>query len=301
MRDDGPQSGTDDNVGDGSPPPGGHAGDGTQPAGNRDTDSARHPDGQAGGRERGPNSQVGGAARNPDGRIGDVARQSDDRDHRGRQSGPTSQESGGSQWLLYAWDLLSSVLIVALIGALLFTASGIWPPMVAVESASMEPTLEKGDLVFVMESDRFPGPNAHETGVVTARAADGTGYTKFGGSGDVIVFMPDGNENATPVIHRSMFWVEEGENWLDKANPAYLKGDSVCKEGSSGDRVPNCPAPNAGFITKGDANPSYDQVSGITDVVQPEWIIGTAEHSVPYLGNIRLRASAAASTNATTD
>jgi len=224
-----------------------------------------------------------------------------------RQGGnsPSHQRGGGRRessnsdvpnWVIYVWDLVSSVAIVALIGALLFTASGIWPPMVAVESGSMEPTLQRGDLVFVMEADRFPGPNAHAgTGIVSARAAQGTDYTKFDGPGDVIVYKPDGNEQETPVIHRAMFWVEEGENWLDKANPDYLRGNSVCKRGSSGDRVPNCPAPNAGFITKGDANPSYDQISGIAgSPVKPKWIIGTAELSVPYLGDIRLSASASA-------
>ncbi|WP_079979575.1 S26 family signal peptidase [Halapricum salinum] len=219
--------------------------------------------------------------------------------HRGgHESAPRQRTPGESDvpnWVLYVWDLASSVVIVALIGALLFTASGIWPPMVAVESGSMEPTLERGDLVFVMESDRFPGPNAHETGIVTARAAEGTGYTKFDGPGDVVVYEPDGNERDTPVIHRAMFWVEEGENWVEKADPEYLNGNSVCERGSSGNRVPNCPAPHDGFITKGDANPSYDQVSGIADSpVKPKWIIGTAELSVPYLGNIRLSASASA-------
>jgi len=214
------------------------------------------------------------------------------------QHGESREDSGSPDvpnWVIYVWDLVSSVAIVAVIGALLFTASGIWPPMVAVESPSMEPTLERGDLVFVMEADRFPGPNAHETGVVTAWGAEGTGYTKFGGPGDVIVFEPDGNEQDTPVIHRAMFWVEAGENWLDKADPRYLQGNSVCERGSSGNRIPNCPAPHDGFITKGDANPSYDQVSGIANnPVKPKWVIGTAEMSVPYLGNIRLSASASA-------
>ncbi|MCU4718881.1 S26 family signal peptidase [Halapricum hydrolyticum] len=211
-------------------------------------------------------------------------------------------EESGSNWVMYLYDLLSSVGIVVLIGVLLFTASGVWPPMVAIESGSMEPVMERGDLVFVMEADRFPGPGAHESGVVTERTGQTTGYEKFGKYGDVIVFKPDGSDHRTPVIHRAMFWVEAGENWVDKANPDYLPEDAVCEgDGATpgGTDVRACPAPHSGFITKGDDNDAYDQVKGIADgPVKPEWVIGTAEYSLPYLGNIRLSAEAGA-TNTT--
>jgi len=179
---------------------------------------------------------------------------------------------------------------------LLFTASGIWPPMVAVESGSMEPVMQRGDLVFVMESERFPGPGAHESGVVTAQAGQDTGYEKFDGSGDVIVYKPDGSDYRTPVIHRAMFWVEEGENWVEKANPEYLPDNAVCEREAvqNATNIASCPAPHAGFITKGDANAHYDQVNGIVrGPVKPAWVVGTAEHAVPYLGAIRLSAQAA--------
>ena len=35
-------------------------------------------------------------------------------------------------------------------------------PMVAIESPSMEPHMERGDLVFLMEEHRFAGGAAHE-------------------------------------------------------------------------------------------------------------------------------------------
>lgn len=54
-------------------------------------------------------------------------------------------------------DIVSSVAIVAVIGLLLFTVSGVWPPLVAVESGSMEPNMERGDLIFVVDDDRFVG------------------------------------------------------------------------------------------------------------------------------------------------
>lgn len=61
----------------------------------------------------------------------------------------------------YIRDIAGSALAVLLIGALLFGVSGVWPPMVAVESGSMEPHIQTGDLVFVMEEHRFEIGRAH--------------------------------------------------------------------------------------------------------------------------------------------
>ena len=192
--------------------------------------------------------------------------------------------------LVYLRDVLTSVLIVGAIGALLFAASGVWPPMVAVESGSMEPNMERGDLVFIADNDRFVPDGAIEedgrtTGIVPADVAEQRSRTKFGGHGDVVVFMPNGNTGQTPIIHRAMFWVETGENWHDRANTEAIGGAADCEE------LNHCPAPHAGFITKGDnelTNANYDQVSRLSAPVRPEWVVGTAELRVPYLGHVRL-------------
>ncbi|MFC6731234.1 S26 family signal peptidase [Haladaptatus sp. GCM10025707] len=182
----------------------------------------------------------------------------------------------------YARELLVSVGAVVLVGLLLFAVSGIWPPMVAVESGSMEPNMMTGDLVFVMEEHRFAAAeNYQDTGVVTYAIGQQTEYTKFNNPGDVIVFQPNGNDRTTPIIHRAMFYVNESENWYDKANPDYMQGADNCQE------LAHCPAPNEGFVTKGDANSIYDQV-GNQNPVKPAWVIGTAEFRIPILGNIRL-------------
>ncbi len=181
-------------------------------------------------------------------------------------------------------DILSSVAIVAVIGLLLFGISGVWPPLVAVESGSMEPNMEVGDLIFVVADDRFVGDGATgDTGVVTHE--DGDDHEKFGKAGDVVVFEPNGQAHQTPVIHRAHFWVEEGENWVDtRAEPEYV-------DGASCDQLRTCPAAHDGFVTKGDANPYYDQYQrggANTDVVQPGWITGKASFRVPWLGYVRL-------------
>lgn len=184
--------------------------------------------------------------------------------------------------VVFVRELVSSALAVALVGLLLFAVSGLWPPLVAVESGSMEPHMERGDLVFVVEEHRFAASESYaRTGVVTHEIGEEIGYRRFGGYGDVIVYERNGNGGATPIIHRARFWVEAGENWYQEANPRYLNGGSC-------DAIPNCPAPHAGFITKGDNNQHYDQVNGISDPVKPSWVRGRAQFRVPWLGYVRL-------------
>ena len=202
--------------------------------------------------------------------------------------------------VVYVREVAGSVAAVALVGALLFAISGVWPPLVAIESESMEPHIEKGDLVFVMDEHRFAGDaatvaNGESTGVVTYVTGQETGYSEFSEPGDVIVYRPDGSDSATPIIHRTRFWVADGENWYDRANPEYVGQYDECEvddDPSTDTALPACPAPNAGFITKGDneaTNGVYDQVAGIADrPVKPAWIIGTAEFRIPLLGHIRL-------------
>ncbi|WP_231554219.1 S26 family signal peptidase [Halobellus rufus] len=191
--------------------------------------------------------------------------------------------------LLFIRETLYSALAVVGVGLLLFAISGVWPPMVAVESGSMEPEMYRGDLVFVTEEHRFTPDYAYgDTGVVTVEIGTEAGYRSFGGNGSVIIYSPP-DRAGSPIIHRAHFHVEEGENWYDRADPAYMRADN-CQE------LPNCPAPHAGFITKGDANGQYDQVTSVADTagpIRPEWIRGSARLRIPYLGHIRLQLAGA--------
>lgn len=205
----------------------------------------------------------------------------------GSQRSSLRQDTRGGSFLD---DFISSVFAVVGIGILLFAISGVWPPMVAIESPSMTPNIDTGDLVFVMEEHRFASEDSiGDTGVVTYRRGQQIGYGKFNVFGDVIVFAPNGDRGETPVIHRPMFWVNKSENWYPKATQQFLANDA-----DSCDDIAYCPAPNRGFITLGDANPQYDQVqdpSAVSRPVKPEWVIGTAEFRMPGLGWLRLRAA----------
>jgi len=183
--------------------------------------------------------------------------------------------------LMWIREMLSSVAIVLVIGLILFGVSGVWPPMVAVESGSMEPNIEVGDLVFVTEPGRLaPDAADNDIGVVTHEVGETADYQTFGSYGSVVIYRPPGR-TASPIIHRAMFHVEEGENWHDRADGRYHNA-ADCGE------LNHCPAPHDGFITLGDNNGEYDQANGLAAPVKADWVTGVARVRVPYLGYVRL-------------
>lgn len=165
-------------------------------------------------------------------------------------------------WVGLARDGASVLAIVVAFAILSQIIFGLWTPMVAVESSSMEPHMNIGDIIFIQSIDR--------TEVLTYSSAPDD-YISFEDRGDVILYRPYGQKGVTPVIHRAMYYVEKGE-------PMWEGGPA---------------APHAGYITKGDngiTNKYYDQqgmVSYLTPVKE-EWIIGVARYKIPYLGRIRL-------------
>ncbi len=182
---------------------------------------------------------------------------------------------------MWVREVLSSVTIVLLIGLLLFAVSGAWPPMVAVKSESMEPNMEVGDLVFVTDTGRFaPDAANNDVGVVTHEVGREVDYRTFNDYGSVMIYQPP-ERQSSPIIHRAMFHVEEGENWYDRADERFHNANS-CRD------LRHCPAPRGGFITLGDNNREYDQASGIAEPVPAEWVTGVARARVPYLGYVRL-------------
>lgn len=181
-----------------------------------------------------------------------------------------------------AVDILAPLVLVGVFGLVLVFMTGVWPPLVAVESGSMEPNAARGDLVVVSEVSRFSGPGADPTGLVTAERAerDGGSYSRLGESGDVIVFSPPGRTNS-PIFHRVAFAVEEGEDWYSRADSRY-HGAADCAE------LMHCPAPHDGYITRGDDNTRYDQAEDIAPPVEAEWIAAKGQVRIPNVGWLRL-------------
>lgn len=173
-------------------------------------------------------------------------------------------------------DAVSVLLAILVVGVVLVAISGLLTPIAIVQSNSMAPTLQEGDLVFLVEPDRYPGAGADERGVVTRAAGERTDYGRFGQPGDVIVYSPNGRSDTTPIIHRAEFRVQAGERWSSRATPGWLGDAERCAELSGN----LCPAPHDGYITKGDANAQYDQTvdggASSTTTVRSEWIRGKA-------------------------
>ena len=178
------------------------------------------------------------------------------------------------EFLVTALQILSVVTILVLIPYLI---SGIWPPYVSVVSGSMEPNIDKGDMILVVENHRY-SENDSVNGIQTAAKA---GNKQFNREGDVILYYPNGDRQETPIIHRAITHADEGENWVRDVDKEYLPADSC-------ERVNNCPAQHDGFITLGDNNEAYDQSGGISSPVKTEWVYSKAQYRIPYLGWIRI-------------
>ncbi len=169
-----------------------------------------------------------------------------------------------SFWAGLLRDLIFVLTVVVIFASVSKVALGLYTPMVAVESGSMIPHIQIGDIIFVESIDR--------TEIITNEAGKKLNYSSFDEYGDVILYKPRGIEGATPIIHRAMYYVNESE-------PMWPGGPL---------------APHAGYITKGDnsrTNAAYDQQGSISHLqpIKKEWVIGKARFGrVPLLGCISL-------------
>lgn len=165
-----------------------------------------------------------------------------------------------NRWFSLVRDIVVALLVVALVMSIVYAYSGSVTPLVAVESGSMEPHINIGDVVLIKRPAE----------VVTYKDGKTTNYQSFGNYGDVVVYRPNGDASMTPIIHRAMYWVNAGDTLPNKQK-----------------------AEHAGYITKGDNNLEIDQPSLFSGMprlepVKPEWIIGVAKLSAPGLGFFRL-------------
>lgn len=210
--------------------------------------------------------------------------------------------------------------VVALVFGLLTLWSQVWPPLVVVESGSMmhhegclDPqdrdrngdrectpygrlgTMDPGDIVVVKAVD---GPQDVET-LVQA------GDPHYGYAGDVIMYYPNNDTSRTPVIHRAVAWIEViGSGPGRRYEVAWIDGETL-RFDSTGVYMPEFGLDErygyprergfkpvrSGFVTRGDnplTNPVSDQALGISQLVQPDWVVGKARFELPWFGLLKL-------------
>jgi signal peptidase len=170
-----------------------------------------------------------------------------------------------------ARDLLWVACVVGGIALALFLICGTWPAVVTIESGSMVPNMNIGDLVVVVQKDRYGELMTWEEG----KAAN---VTKFNSYGDVLIYKPNGLTSVHPIIHRAM---------------VYARTDTPVTEIRGYQLVSNYTADHDGYITWGDHNPYPDQFSryeaiGTPEPVKDEWIVGKALFTVPLVGYLPL-------------
>ena len=126
------------------------------------------------------------------------------------------EEEEERPFLSALWDIIKDVIIAFIIviiiigGIYLYT--GNWPPVVVVESDSMQHSdtesyfsvIDTGDLVLVKKIES-------RNDVVTYMEGKRTGHETYSEYGDVLIYRKNGYTDTTPVIHRALVWLEYNE------------------------------------------------------------------------------------------
>jgi len=218
--------------------------------------------------------------------------------------------------------LLMAVVLLEFVLGGLFLYAVTWPPLSVVESQSMQHdaytsyigVIDTGDMVVVQDSDG--------TDVVTYVDGSKDGYSRFGGYGDVIIFMPAGETDVTPIIHRAIIWLEKNSSggW-DAPSLQDYSGDWAVSDGDgwrgmSGTLILHNIGyadvsviieldemePRSGYVTMGDFN--WRQVPGVipriglidqseygrsaNELIAQEWVKSKAVAEIPWIGAIKL-------------
>ena len=214
-------------------------------------------------------------------------------------------------WKGLARDALVAGLIVAVFLGALYLYAGVWPPLVVVESSSMQHGSEASSLGVIDTGDMvFQQAASTRNSVITYIEGRANGYSTYGDYGDVIIFRRAGT--ATPIIHRAIMYVNLHANltadvpdilllpttdWLARNAagptlvPMYLKELTILHMGYQHNLdltfnfgVPPIPE-RTGYVTKGDNNADHDPFSGVPRLQDVQ---GRARGEIPWLGLVKL-------------
>lgn len=227
---------------------------------------------------------------------------------------------------IFDWikDIVIAAVIISVIMGALYAYTGTWPPMVVVESESMQHSddtsyigvIDTGDIVLSKHI-------SSKSDIITYVEGRATGYRSYGDYGDVIIYEPYGR-HVTPIIHRAVLylrWNSTGggydapglKNLKYDEDYTVTQGDgwrnihgriSIYNYGYE-HRTLTIPistiinyfqlsgkTPHDGYITAGDHNIAKgygtDQPIICREPIKFSWIVGKAEGELPWFGIIKL-------------
>ncbi|UCC92949.1 MAG: S26 family signal peptidase [Thermoplasmata archaeon] len=110
-----------------------------------------------------------------------------------------------SEAMALVQDVVVALVVVAIVLGSLYVYGGRWPPMVVVESESMQhddelsfiSVIDTGDLTLVRTLENAGRPTTWVEGRET-------GYQTYSEFGDVIIYHKNGQGLTTPIIHRAI-------------------------------------------------------------------------------------------------
>ena len=217
--------------------------------------------------------------------------------------------------VLFLRDAAVAVLFVSIVLVTMFAYTGLWPPLVVVESDSMMHgidnvshigTIDTGDLVLVKKVDKAADVETYVEGF-------SSGHKTNGDFGDVVINKRGGSDSTTPIIHRAIIYLEfnpatdsyrapslqnyPSDRWStsDESN-TWDHLDSVLSLKHLGynnltvtiDVRSFVISDRSGFVTKGDHNLGIDQQFTTTGPVDVSWVIGKARGEIPWFGLLKL-------------
>ncbi len=132
------------------------------------------------------------------------------------EEGPPEEPKEPKRWkreaLLLLRDLGIAFLIVLIIVGIITAYAQVWPPMVVVESESMQHSSSESFIGVIDTGDLVLVQRAPERGdLITYLQGRASGHSTYGDFGDVVVYHKDGDTGRTPIIHRLftyMVWNE---------------------------------------------------------------------------------------------
>ncbi len=220
--------------------------------------------------------------------------------------------------------IIAAIVVLMIVGALVLY-SGAWPPLVVVESKSMQHSSAESFIGVIDTGDMVILKKVSSDGEIrTYLDSLADGYQTYGEYGDVIIYKPYGLDSRTPIIHRALLYMEYNstgggydipvladipssmwnvtsglKDWHNLKTGIVLTGigynqitvrlDVSTILNNSYFKINNL-TPFSGLVTLGDNNQgSTDQIAGICLApVKLDWITGMARGELPWFGLLKL-------------